>query len=109
MHAKEFKRDDPLHCVTVDGNGGMYSFLSSEVYYQLLSLGNTEGEIVFLASLCQDMQSFAVGDKANHCCVISKFHDNVGTVSCDTIICVDGVYERAQHASLWSTSVNCEL
>ncbi len=46
-----------------------------------------------------------VSDQAYHCCVISKFDDDVGAVCGCTIMCVQGVQEWAEDTALRSTSV----
>ncbi len=46
-----------------------------------------------------------VGDQAYHRCVISKFDDDIGAVCCCTVVCVQGVQEWAEDATLWGTNV----
>ncbi len=46
-----------------------------------------------------------VGDEAYHRCVISKFDDDIGAVCCCTVVCVQGVQECAEDATLRCTSV----
>ncbi len=46
-----------------------------------------------------------VGDQAYHCCVIRKFDDDIGAVCCCTVVCVQGVQEWAEDATLRCTSV----
>ncbi len=46
-----------------------------------------------------------VGDQAYHCCVVSKFDDDVGALCGCTVECVQGVQELAEDAALRSTSV----
>ncbi len=46
-----------------------------------------------------------VGEQAYHRCVIGKFDDDVGAVCCCTVMCVQGVQEWAEDATLRSTSV----
>jgi len=46
-----------------------------------------------------------VGDQAYHRCVISEFDDDVGAVCGCTVMCVQGVQERAEDTALRSTSV----
>ncbi len=41
-----------------------------------------------------------VGDQAYHRCVIGKFDDDVGAVCSCTVVCVQGVQERAEDAAL---------
>ncbi len=46
-----------------------------------------------------------VGDQVYHCCVISKFDNDIGAVCGCTVVCVQGVQEWAEGAALRSTSV----
>ncbi len=46
-----------------------------------------------------------VSDQAYHRCVISKFDNDVGAVCGCTVMCVHGVQEWAEDATLRSTSV----
>ncbi len=46
-----------------------------------------------------------VGDQAYHRCVISKFDDDIRAVCCCTVVCVQGVQEWAEDATLRCTSV----
>ncbi len=41
-----------------------------------------------------------VGDQAYHRCVISKFDDDIRAVCCCTVVCVQGVQEWAEDATL---------
>ncbi len=45
------------------------------------------------------------GDQAYHRCVISKFDDDIGAVCSCTVVCVQGVQEWAENATLRCTSV----
>ncbi len=46
-----------------------------------------------------------VGDQAYHRCVIAKFDDDVRAVCGCTVVCVQGVQEWAEDATLRCTSV----
>ncbi len=46
-----------------------------------------------------------VGDQAYHRCVLSKFDDDIGAVCSCTVVCVQGVQEWAEDATLRCTSV----
>ncbi len=67
--------------------------------------------MVFLAPACQSMHLFSVGrlivvsDQAYYRRVIGEFDDDVGAVCGCTVLCVQGVQERAENAALRSTSV----
>ncbi len=75
---KELKAFYPLHRCLVDGDGCVH----------LLSVG------------CL----IVVSDQAYHRCVISKFDDDIGAVCSCTVVCVQGVQEWAEDATLRSTS-----
>ncbi len=46
-----------------------------------------------------------VGDQAYHRCVVCKFDDDVGSVCCCTVVCVQEVQEWAEDAALRSIGV----
>ncbi len=67
--------------------------------------------MVLLTPFTQGTHLLSVGrliivcDQAYHCCVVSKFDDDVGAVCGCTVMCVQGVQEWAEDAALRSTSV----
>ena len=49
MNTEELEAADPLHLSVVDVDGGvLYSALSPEVHYHLLSFADVQSEVIFL-------------------------------------------------------------
>ncbi len=67
--------------------------------------------MVLLTPFSQGTHLLSVGhlivviDQAYHCCAIGKFDDDVRAVCGCTVVCVQGVQEKAEDAALRSTSV----
>ncbi len=99
VNAEELKAAHPLHRCLVDGDGCVFS------------ADDVEGEVVLLTPFSQGTHLLSVGrlivvgDQAYHRCVISKFDDDVGAVCSCTVVCVQGVQEWAEDATLRCTSV----
>jgi hypothetical protein len=53
MYAEELEALDPLPCGPVNVDRGLLSLLSHVGHYQLLRFVDVEGEVFFLAPLCQ--------------------------------------------------------
>lgn len=76
----------------------------AEVHNHLPGFSGVEGEVVSVIPFCQSVDLISVGcviflcDEAYQSGVIGKLNDGVAGVS---VICVDGVRERAQQTALW--------
>lgn len=46
--------------------------------------------------------------QSNHSFVICKLYDCICAVGWYTVVCIEGVEKRAQHAALWSSSAECQ-
>jgi hypothetical protein len=86
------------------------SLLSPVVHDQLLGFVDVEGEVIFLAPLCQGTHLLPVGclvvdNQAYHCCVISKLDDRVGDVCVHAVMDELGKQEGAEHAPQWGPHI----
>ena len=74
VYAEELEAFHPLHCGPVDVDGVMLTLLSPEVHDLLFCF--IEGEVIFLAPLCQGSHLLPVGclvifgNQAYHCYVV---------------------------------------
>ncbi len=111
VNAEELKAAHPLHRCLVDGDVCVFSALSPVIHHQLLGLVDVEWEVVLLTPFSQGTHLLSVGrlivvsDQAHHRCVISKFDDDIRDVCSCTAMCVQGVQEWAEDATLRCTSV----
>ena len=108
VDTEEPEAADSLHRSPIDGDGGVsLSLLLPVIHNQLLA--DVEMEVVILAPRCQvfDLLSrlVAVGDLADDGRVVSKLHDGVGAVYGHTVVCEQGVEERAEHTALRGSGV----
>ena len=95
MDTAEHEAVDPLHCGPLDVSVGVH---------QPCFLKSTISSLVLL-TLWERLWSWhlllvAIGDQADHRCVVSKLDDGVAVVRGHTAMGEQGVQERAKHTPL---------
>jgi hypothetical protein len=81
VHSEILEAFRPLHCGSINLDGGVLPLPSPEVHDQLLLFVDIEGEVIFLAPLRQGPHLLPVGSlivvgiQAYHSCVVCKLED----------------------------------
>lgn len=98
---KVFETDDPLHCDTLDEDGGVCSLCPPFVHHHLLSLSDTQSEVVILTLGSQGSHVLSVGhlisgpNSSKDDWLIIKTDNAVGAMSGHTVI-----QDRTEHTAL---------
>ena len=61
VYTKELEAFHLLHCGPINVDGGVLPLMFPEVYDQFLCFVDVEGEVIFLAPLCQGPHLLPVG------------------------------------------------
>jgi len=113
MHPQKFIAADSLHSRAVDGQWGVVSRVSPEVYHNLLCLSHIEGQIVSatpFSQLCHFLTVWhfiIVADETYHCRIISELDDVVGAELGSTVVGQQCEEQWTEHTALWGTCAKC--
>ena len=111
VDSQELEAVHMLHQHPLDVDGCTWVSIPPEVHHELLGLLGIEQQVVGVAPLSQTSHLLPVGGlitvfvEADHCGVICKLNDGVGTIDRSAVVGEEGVEEGTHHTALWYPSV----
>jgi len=114
MCQKEFEGEHPLNTLPVDAHWGWIPLVFPEVNHHLLSFAGLGQQVVFRTPTCQLVELIPVrslipsADETDDRGVIRKFNEGIGGVDGCTVMCLQGIQERAQHTALRRACAECQ-